>query len=140
MGSTPTFGTTLAGGTSYRYAMRNRTLPIALALTAALVALFTLVTVAPGPSGTAHASTTPDAQAVVCEAAMDKLTSTEDTVNGEYRLGRLHPMFFLGLASRPDEWMLEYERRTSLFEQAFDHAASTCPSFAPFTGPSQEHL
>ena len=118
--------------------MRKRTLPIALALTAAVVALFALVTVV--SVGTAHASTTPAAQAVVCEAAMDKLTATEDTVNGDYRLGRLHPLFFLGLASRPDEWMLEYERRLTLFEQAFDHAASTCPNFAPYTGPLQGHL
>jgi len=121
--------------------MRKRTLPIALALAASLLALFAVALV-PGLAGgsVAHASTTPGAQAVVCKAAMDKLTSTEDTVDGQYRLGRLHPMFFLGLASRPDEWMLEYERRLNLFEEAFNHAASTCSHFAPFTGPLQGHL
>jgi hypothetical protein len=121
--------------------MRKRTLPIALALAASLVALLVLVTVAPGPGGgTAHASSTPGSQAVVCKAAMDKLTSTEDTVNGEYRLGRLHPLFFLGIGGRPDEWILEYERRSVLFQQAFDYATTTCPEFAPFTGPLQGHL
>jgi hypothetical protein len=121
--------------------MKTPALTPALALVVALfaAALFAVSGV-PGLGGTAHASSTPDSQAAICQAALDKLTSSEQTVNGDYRLGRLHPLFFLGIGGRPDEWVLEYERRVSLFETAFDHAAATCPHFAPYTGPLQGHL
>ncbi len=119
--------------------MKTRTLTPALALTAAVFALFAVALV-PGLSGTVAASSTPDSQAAICQTALDKLTSSEATVVGEYRLGRLHPLFFLGIGGRPDEWVLEYERRVSLFETAFDHVAASCPHFAPYTGPLPGHL
>jgi len=120
--------------------VRASTTPTPLAASLVTLVAVALVAVVAGPGDVANASTTPDTQAVVCKAAMDKLTSAEDTVNGDYRLGRLHPLFFLGIGGRPDEWVLEYQRRVSLFERAFDHATTTCPQFAPFTGPLQGHL
>jgi hypothetical protein len=117
--------------------MKTRTLTPALALVAAVVAvaLFILMT-----ESTVAASSTPDSQAAICQTALDKLTSSEQSVNGDYRLGRLHPLFFLGIGGRPDEWVLEYERRVNLFKLAFEHAAASCPHFAPFTGPLPGHL
>ncbi len=109
-----------------------RTIVISLALAAALAAL--------ASAGTVAASSTPDSQAAICQTALDKLTGIENTVVGEFRVGRLHPLFTLGVASRPDEWVLEYERRVTLFQAAFDHSAESCPQFAPYTGPLPGHL
>ena len=50
------------------------------------------------------------------------------------------PLFFLGVASRPDEWVIEYERRVSFFAAAIGFALEECPNFAPFSGPSPGHL
>ena len=120
--------------------MTPRTLAIAAALPALLAAAALLALASLLAVDTAAASTTPDSQATVCQKALDRLTTSEESVIGDYRIGRLHPMFFLGVASRPDEWVLEYERRVTLFDNAFEHAADLCPHFAPYTGPLPGHL
>ena len=87
-----------------------------------------------------EASTTPDSQAAVCQAALEELMATDQNVSARYRMGRMHPIFLRGIGKRPDEWVIDYHRRVALFESSFEQAVNDCPHFAPYTGQLPGHL
>ncbi len=109
--------------------MRNRTYAPALAIIGALVLI-----------GVGEASTTPDSQGAVCQAALEEVMATDQDVSARYRMGRMHPIFLRGIGNRPDEWVIDFHRRVAIFEASFEQAAKDCPHFAPYTGQLPGHL
>ncbi len=91
-------------------------------------------------AGTGSASTTPDSQGVVCQAALEEVMATDKDVSARYSMGSVHPIFLRGKGNRPDEWVIDFHRRVAVLEASFKQAAEDCPHFSPFTGQLPGHL
>ena len=91
-------------------------------------------------AGSGEASTTPDSQGAVCQAALEEVMATDQDVSARYSMGRVHPIFLRGKGNRPDEWVIDFHRRVAVLEASFRQAAEDCPHFAPFTGQLPGHL
>ena len=109
--------------------MRIRTYAAALAI----IGTFAL-------AGVSQASTAPDSQGAVCQAALEEVMATDQDVSARYRIGRMHPIFLRGIGNRPDEWVIDFHRRVAIFEASFEQAVKDCPHFAPYTGQLPGHL
>ena len=109
--------------------MRIRTYASALAIIGALAL-----------AGAGEASTTPDSQGAICQAALEEVMATDQDVSSRYSIGSMHPIFLRGKGNRPDEWVIDYHRRIAVLEASFQQAAKDCPHFAPFTGQLPGHL
>ena len=91
-------------------------------------------------AGAGEASTTPDSQGAICQAALEVVMATDQDVSARYSMGSVHPIFLRGKGNRPDEWVIDFHRRVAVLEASFRQAAEDCPHFAPFTGQLPGHL
>ena len=91
-------------------------------------------------AGAGEASTTPDSQGAICQAALEEVMATDQAVSSRYSMGSMHPIFLRGKGNRPDEWVIAFHRRIAVLEASFRQAAKDCPHFAPFTGQLPGHL
>ena len=109
--------------------MRMRTYAAALAIIGTLAL-----------AGEGEASTAPDSQGAICQAALEEVMASDEDVSARYSMGSMHPIFLIGRGNRPDEWVIDFHRRVAVLEASFRQAAEDCPHFAPFTGQLHGHL
>ena len=108
VGSNPTSGTWPPGRS-----MRIRT------YAAAALAIIGLLAFARA----GEASTTPDSQGAICQAALEVVMATDQDVSARYSMGSVHPIFLRGKGNRPDEWVIDFHRRVAVLEASFRQAA-----------------